>query len=93
MNDSEARVHLLISGVVQGVGFRFFVERKARQYGLTGFARNLPDGRVEIEAEGKRGMLKELINDCQVGPSSSQVSRVNLVWKQYQAEFKDFTIA
>lgn len=93
MSDSQARVHILISGMVQMVGFRYFVQRKAQQYGLTGFTRNLPDGGVEVEAEGERGMLEELIKDCRVGPSAASVSQVRIEWKPYQGEFKDFQIA
>jgi acylphosphatase len=92
MSDTQARVHLLISGMVQMVGFRYFVERKARQYGLTGFTRNLPDGRVEVEAEGERGMLEELVKDCLVGPPASRVADVKVEWKPYQAEFQQFVI-
>ncbi len=93
MSDSQARVHILISGMVQMVGFRFFVQRKARQYGLTGYTRNLPDGGVEVEVEGERGMLEELIKDCRIGPPAASVKDVQAEWKTYQGEFKNFQIA
>jgi acylphosphatase len=92
MGDSQARVHLLISGVVQMVGFRYFVRHKAQEYGLAGYARNLPDGRVEVEVEGEKGMLEELIKDCRVGPPGADVANVKVEWKPYQAEFSRFLI-
>jgi acylphosphatase len=92
MSDTQARVHLIISGMVQMVGFRYFVEKRARQYGLSGFTRNLPDGGVEIEAEGERGMLEELVKDCRVGPPASRVTDIKIAWKPYQAEFQQFVI-
>ena len=54
------RAHILFSGTVQGVGFRYTTRHFATQLGLKGWVRNLPDGRVEILAEGGRGMLEEL---------------------------------
>ena len=93
MSESQARVHLLISGMVQMVGFRYFVERKARQYGLVGYTRNLPDDRVEVEVEGEKGMLEELVKDCRVGPPAARVTNVQVDWKPYQGEFKQFQIA
>ncbi len=92
MSNTPARIHLLISGMVQMVGFRYFVERKARNYSLTGYTRNLPDGRVEVEAEGERGMLEELVKDCRIGPPASRVTEVKIEWKPYQAEFQQFVI-
>ena len=74
------------------VGFRYFVERKARQYGVTGYTRNLPDGRVEVEAEGERGMLEELLKACRLGPPAARVADVKIEWKPYQAEFQQFAI-
>ena len=92
MGDSQARVNLLISGVVQMVGFRYYVRHKSQKYGLAGYARNLPDGRVEVEAEGERGMLEELIKDCRVGPPAAKVTDLKIEWKPNQGEFKQFFI-
>lgn len=78
--------------MVQMVGFRFFVERRARQSGLSGYVRNLPDGRVEVEAEGEKGLLEELVKECRVGPAAAQVNDVKVIWKPYLAEFSRFTI-
>jgi acylphosphatase len=67
----------LVSGTVQGVGFRWFVARHARALGLAGYARNLPDGRVEVVASGPdAGALDQLQARLAAGPASAQVTRV-----------------
>jgi acylphosphatase len=67
----------LVSGVVQGVGFRWYVARHARALGLAGFARNLPDGRVEVVAAGDEpGGLDRLETLLRAGPANAQVERV-----------------
>jgi acylphosphatase len=66
----------LVKGRVQGVGYRYFVLREAEQRGLTGFARNLPDGRVEVVAEGAESALRELEQRLREGPAFSHVEAV-----------------
>jgi len=67
----------LVSGVVQGVGFRWYVARHARALGLAGFTRNLPDGRVEVVAAGADGAaLDRLEQLLRAGPAHAQVDRV-----------------
>jgi acylphosphatase len=67
----------LVSGVVQGVGFRWYVARQARALGLAGFARNLPDGRVEVVAAGADGAaLDRLEQLLRAGPAHARVDRV-----------------
>lgn len=65
--------HLLISGRVQGVGFRYFTQKNASALGLKGWVKNLPDGRVEVMAEGPNEKVDELIKKCKQGPPSSYV--------------------
>ncbi len=62
-----------ISGTVQGVGFRFFVQHKASAFGLSGWARNLPDGRVEVFASGSPDRLSDLAAALHVGPRMAEV--------------------
>ncbi len=76
----EARVHVIVEGLVQGVGFRWFVARKAQALGLSGFVQNRYDGSVEVEAEGDRSLLEELLRDVKVGPRSAQVTNLRLEW-------------
>ena len=71
---SSAR--LLISGLVQGVGYRYWAVGEARRLGLEGWVRNLTDGRVEILALGSEDRIKELEKSCQAGPPSARVIRV-----------------
>lgn len=76
-----ARWHLWINGIVQGVGFRFFVEREARRLGVSGFVRNLPDGRVEVVAEGEPAALQALMANIRRGPSGAVVRNVAVEWE------------
>jgi acylphosphatase len=66
----------LVSGMVQGVGFRWFVARHARSLGLIGYAVNLPDGRVEVLVDGSGEALEALERLLRTGPASAQVDRV-----------------
>lgn len=66
----------LVSGLVQGVGFRWFVARHARALGLTGYACNLPDGSVEVVVQGAEEALPQLERLLRAGPASAQVDQV-----------------
>ena len=70
-------IRYLISGRVQGVGFRYFVVRRAGALGLTGWTRNLPDGRVEVVAKGEADDLGQLETALRSGPRSAHVSTVD----------------
>ncbi len=80
MTTMRAQVHIIVEGLVQGVGFRWFVLRQAESLGLVGHVRNLVDGRVEILAGGEKGLLHELVNRVRVGPRSAHVSGVRIEW-------------
>lgn len=71
-----SRLHVRVSGVVQGVGFRWFVRERARRLGLAGWVRNLPDGSVEVVAEGDRGQLELLMGELRKGPQGARVDAV-----------------
>ncbi len=68
----------MISGRVQGVGFRFFTEDAAAREGINGWVRNVPDGRVEIEAEGDAESLQRFEHRIRHGPSGARVDRVDV---------------
>jgi len=87
---ADAGVHLLVDGVVQGVGYRFFAIRKASAYALKGFAKNLIDGRVEIVAEGERGLIEEFIKDLRRGPMSAHVTDIRIEWTNPTNKFEGF---
>jgi acylphosphatase len=71
------RVHLRIRGLVQGVGFRWFVISQGRRLGLEGWVRNNPDGSVELEAAGSARQLAEFRERVRVGPSAARVESVS----------------
>jgi acylphosphatase len=73
-------VQALVSGRVQGVGFRFFVVQHARRLGLAGSVRNLADGRVEVRARGERAALELLLDQLRQGPRLSRVEGVAVEW-------------
>lgn len=74
------RLHAFVSGRVQGVGFRYFAQHEARRLGLCGYVRNLPDGRVEVSAEGSRRALESLVVALREGPAGAWVRGVQLEW-------------
>jgi len=71
------RIHLLVRGRVQGVGFRAFVLRRAQALGITGWVRNCADGSVELEAEGEPERLERLVEAVSRGPVGARVAAVD----------------
>lgn len=88
----QRRVHILVSGLVQGVFFRANTQSVAQQLGIRGYVRNLPDGRVEVVAEGDEEALKKLIDWCHHGPPLARVERVEVRWENPTGEFSGFHI-
>ena len=74
------RVHLFISGRVQGVFFRACTQREAQSLGLVGWVRNLPDGRVEIVAQGDAEAVRALVEWSHLGPVRAEVASVDISW-------------
>ena len=89
---SLQRVEMLISGVVQGIGYRYFVYRSARQLDLVGWVRNLPDGRVQAVAEGERGVLEIFIKELKTGPRFASVHKIDLKWAEPTGQYTTFDI-
>ena len=88
-----ASVRATVYGRVQGVYFRVFASRQAKKLGATGYVRNLPGGiAVEVEAEGERSKLEELIDHLKVGPPGARVERVETTWSDYTGTYSDFSI-
>ncbi len=86
------RVHLLISGKVQGVYYRSSACEEARVLGLRGMVRNLPGGQVELVAEGEEAALDRLIAWCQMGPPAAQVAQVKVTYQAATGEYADFHV-
>ncbi len=74
------RLSALVSGEVQGVGFRAFVRRLALDTGVSGYAENLSDGRLEVIAEGEKGALEALLHQLWRGPAHAEVAAVDVSW-------------
>ena len=91
MNDPAA-VNAIIHGRVQGVYYRTFVRRRAIELGLTGYARNLPDGTVEVRAEGERERLQRLIGYLESGPPAARVEKVVTDWSEYTGDHTGFSV-
>ncbi len=88
----KKRAEFMVSGVVQGVGYRYFVYRNAKTLGLNGFARNLPDGRVQVVVEGDEKNINELHKILKKGPSFSRVDKVHFAYHELRSDFSSFDI-
>ena len=87
------RRRVLISGIVQGVFFRAYTRDAATSAGVTGWVRNLPDGRVEAVFEGEPDAVARVLDWCHRGSPGSRVERVEVVHEEPKGEYEDFTIA
>lgn len=87
-----ARLHAIVSGFVQGVGFRYFVMRHADDLGLKGWVRNTMRGEVEVVVEGARPALEQFLLHLQAGPQSARVSNVDVKWQPVTGEFSNFQV-
>jgi acylphosphatase len=82
-----------VYGRVQGVYFRYFVRNVASGLGLKGYVRNLASGdAVEVQAEGEKRQLNELLGQLEIGPPRAQVERVEVKWADYSGRFDDFSV-
>ena len=90
--ESRIRLTAIVTGLVQGVNFRWFMQRRASELGLVGYVRNRSDGSVEFVAEGPREALERLLDFARVGPSSAVVENVEAKWNVSTGEFRRFEI-
>jgi len=88
----KVRLHVFISGIVQGVGFRYSLKRVAISNGVKGWVKNLRDGRVEAVLEGDEDSVRRVLAWCRRGPSLARVDKVEAFEEQYRGEFKGFEI-
>lgn len=86
------RAHLFISGRVQGVFYRSNTRKRALELGLTGWVKNLRDGRVEAVFEGEESRIQQIIDWCHAGPSHASVDKVEMNWEEPTGEFQTFSI-
>lgn len=89
---NKIRAHVVISGRVQGVFFRYTTQAIAHEKGLTGWVRNLYSGEVEAIFEGDEDKVKEMIKWCYKGPPGARVKDVKVTYHNYSGEFDIFSI-
>ncbi len=88
----KASVKVRVEGLVQGVYFRWNTREKALELGVQGWVRNLPDGAVEVMAEGERDALERLVEWCRQGPPEAVVRRVEMEWGEWTGRHRSFSI-
>jgi acylphosphatase len=93
MGENLLRAEILAEGMVQGVGFRYFVYRNALRLGLKGYTENLYSGdKVLTVVEGERFRIEELYEIIKTGPAHASVKRCTVKWSEYKGEFREFGI-
>jgi acylphosphatase len=92
VDENPVRLHAVVEGRVQGVGFRYFVVQIADELKLVGWVRNLDEGEVEVIAEGTRSRLETLLKALRRGPHSAFVSNVKVEWGEARGEFRRFGV-
>ncbi len=86
------RAEIIVKGLVQGVGFRYFVVKHAQSLGLKGYVENLYSGEVLAVVEGEKALIEDLFKQMKIGPMSSSVNSAKINWQEYKNEFKFFEI-
>ncbi len=89
---TNIRAHVIVSGHVQGVFYRDTTQRQANANGVTGWVRNLPDGRVEAVFEGEEQAVRRLIDWCWRGPPHAYVTDVEVTIEPYSGAFSGFSV-
>jgi len=92
MKVEKVRARVRVKGLVQGVFFRYNTRETARELGVTGWVRNVPDGSVECVIEGDKEKVEDLIKWCHHGPPGAHVEAVEVSWEDYRGEFADFSV-
>lgn len=86
-------VQVIVNGRVQGVFFRGFILKRASELGVSGYVRNLHDGKtLEVQAEGERKKLEELIVNLKTGPPGARVDKTDVIWSDYSGKYSNFSI-
>ncbi|MFH0897927.1 MAG: acylphosphatase [Candidatus Bathyarchaeota archaeon] len=88
----KTRARIIVSGRVQGVFFRDRTRAKAQEAGVTGWVRNLRNGRVEAVFEGEKEGVETMILFCKRGPPGALVREVEVRWETFTGEYKDFSV-
>ncbi len=89
---SSVGAKILISGFVQGVGYRYYCLGQAKSLGLTGWVKNNQDSSVSVQVEGDKSLIESLIKELKIGPQSAVVNAVNIEWIEFKGVFSDFKV-
>jgi acylphosphatase len=89
---ADQQLHAIVHGRVQGVSFRYYTLEAAQRQGVAGWVRNLPDGTVEVTAEGTRQQLDSLLAFLHQGPPGARVTQVDVEWRRATGQFRDFRV-
>jgi acylphosphatase len=89
---AKKRAYVIVSGIVQGVGYRYFAQRRGASLGLSGYVRNLPDGTVEALIEGDEESLYQMLAQLRRGPSGGRVDGVSVEWLEYEGDMHSFSV-
>ena len=92
MGEADVRLTAWVHGYVQGVGFRWWTRARALEFGLTGFASNRPDGRVQVVVQGPRDACQRLLDWLQSGNTPGAVDTVVADWSEAREQFKGFSV-
>jgi acylphosphatase len=87
-----ACARVLITGRVQGIGYRFFVTARAENYPIVGYVRNLETGAVEVEVEGEKQVVMDFINEIRQGPRHAQIRDFQMEWKPFKMNYDSFFV-
>jgi acylphosphatase len=89
---AKSRARIVVSGYVQGVGFRYSAQYEGSRLGLAGWVRNLPTGQVEAEVEGEARSVDAFVAWCHRGPVSARVENVDATHSTFVGDLRDFAI-
>ena len=90
--EMSTRAHIIIEGKVQGVYYRVWVRTQAEKLGLTGWVKNLADGRVEAVFEGPKDRIEEIISKCKIGTKVASVDHIDIKWEKTTGKYAGFEI-
>lgn len=91
-DEPPVRARILVAGRVQGVGFRAFAARTATRRDLVGGVRNLDDGRVELDVEGRKTEIEALVHELKIGPPAASVKKIEAEWSVATGRYSHFSI-
>ncbi len=92
MASKVVRAHVFVEGRVQGISYRYWARKTAQGLGLTGWVKNLADGRVEAVFEGSKSKVEKIIEKCHEGPMLAGVKHIDVIWEKATREFNNFEI-